>query len=290
MTIEECRRVYAEEIRLTANPRSPNLVEAFARVPREKFLGSGPWEISSADVGRLPALGAMQLSHTQTDDPRNLYHDVLVVLDKTGDINNGQPSALARWIDALDLKAGDRTYHLGCGVGYYTAIMAEIVGAGGSVTGIEIHPDLANRARKNLSCYPNVTVHAGDGAAFDPDACDAMLINAGVTHPIPLWLDRLREGGRMVVPLTMATAPNLGIGAMTRIIRERGGLSAQMVTSVAIYSCRNARDAHREPLLKAAMTSGALMNLKSVRRDAHEQGDTCVVHGRDVCLSRAEVG
>ncbi len=275
---------------MTANPRSPNLVEAFARVPREKFLGSGPWEISSADVGRLPALGAMQVSHTQTDDPRNLYHDVLVVLDKTGDINNGQPSALARWIDALDLKAGDRTYHLGCGVGYYTAIMAEIVGAGGSVTGIEIHPDLANRARKNLSCYPNVTVHAGDGAAFDPGACDAMLINAGVTHPIPLWLDRLREGGRMVVPLTMATAPNLGIGAMTRIIRERGGLSAQMVTSVAIYSCRNARDAHREPLLKAAMTSGALMNLKSVRRDAHEQGDTCVVHGRDVCLSRAEVG
>jgi protein-L-isoaspartate(D-aspartate) O-methyltransferase len=286
VTIDDCRRIYAEDLRFTANIRSPALVEAFARVPREKFLGSGPWEISSADDRRLSVSGPMQ---RQTHDPRDLYRDVLVVLDKTGDINNGQPSALARWIDALDLKAGDRTYHLGCGVGYYTAIMAETVGASGSVAGIEIHPDLANRAKENLSCYPNVTVHAGDAGVFDPGACDAMLINAGVTHPIPLWLDRLRDGGRMVVPLTMAITRTLGIGVMTKIVRERRGLSAQMVTSVAIYSCRNVRDAQREPLLKSAMTSGVLMDLKSVRRDTHERVDTCVIHGHDVCLSSGEL-
>jgi protein-L-isoaspartate(D-aspartate) O-methyltransferase len=290
VTIDECRRIYAEEIRSTAKIRSPTLVEAFARVPREKFLGSGPWEIARADDRGVSSLGTMLVSDTRADDPRNLYHDVIVALDKAHDINNGQPSALARWIDALDLKAGDRTYHLGCGVGYYTAIMAEVVGAGASVAAVEIRPDLAKRAKENLSCYPNVTVHAGDGAAFDPGACNAVLINAGVTHPIPLWLDRLCNGGRMVVPLTMATTPTLGIGVMTKIVRERGGLSAQMVTSVAIYSCRNVRDTQREPLLKAAMTSGALMNLKSVRRDAHEEAETCVIHGRDVCLSNARIG
>ena len=235
-------------------------------------------------------MGAMQMSYTGVDDPRNLYHNVLVVLDKAGDINNGQPGTLARWIEAMDLKAGDRVYHLGCGVGYYTAIMAETVGPGGSVTGIEIHPDLATRAKKNLSCYPNVTVHAGDGAAFDPGTCDAMLINAGVTHPIPLWLGRLSEDGRLVVPLTIAITPTLGVGVLTKIIGERGGLSVQIVTSLAIYSCRNARDAQREPLLKGAMTSGALMKVKSVRRDAHEQADNCVIHGADVCLSSSEVG
>jgi protein-L-isoaspartate(D-aspartate) O-methyltransferase len=290
MTIDDCRRFYAQEIRFTANVRSSALVEAFARVPRDKFLGSGPWEVASADVRGLVASGAMQMSYTPVDDPRDLYHNVLVVLDKAGDINNGQPSALARWTDALDLKPGDRAYHLGCGVGYYTAIMAETVGPAGSVVGIELHPDLATRAKENLSCYPNVTVHAADGAAFDPGACDAMLINAGVTHPSPLWLDRLREGGRLVVPLTMGTTPTLGVGVMTKITRERGGLSAQIVTSLAIYSCKNARDAQREPLLKAAMTSGALMKMKSARRDAHEQTDTCVIHGADVCLSSAEVG
>jgi len=84
----------------------------------------------------------MQAPYRQSDDPRDLYRDVLVVLDKTGDINNGQPSALARWIDALDLKTGDRTYHLGCGVGYYTAIMAETVERAGPWRALKIHPDL----------------------------------------------------------------------------------------------------------------------------------------------------
>jgi hypothetical protein len=63
-----------------------------------------------------------------------------------------------------------------------------------------------------------------------------------------------------------------------------------IVTTLAIYSCRNARDAQRESLLRAAMTSGALMKMKSVRRDAHEQADTCLIHGADVCLSSAKVG
>lgn len=290
MTIDECRRFYSEEIRFTGNVHSPALVEAFARVPREKFLGPGPWEIASPEMRGLSAACAMQVSYTPVGDPRHLYHNVVVVLDKAGDINNGQPSALARWIDALDLEAGARVHHLGCGAGYYTAIMAEIVGPGGSVVSSEIHPDLAARARENLSSYPNVTVIAGDGATFDPGACDAMLINAGVTHPNLLWLDRLREGGRLVVPLTMATTPTLGIGVMVKIVREGGGFSAQIVTSLAIYSCTSARDAQREPLLKAAMASGALMKMKSVRRDAHEQSNTCVLHGPDVCLSSAEIG
>jgi len=80
-------------------------------------------------------------------------HNVVVVLDKAGDINNGQPSALARWIDSMDLKPGARAYHLGCGVGYYTAIMAEVVGPRGSVVGTEVNPDLAARAKENLSGY-----------------------------------------------------------------------------------------------------------------------------------------
>jgi protein-L-isoaspartate(D-aspartate) O-methyltransferase len=288
LTVEQCRRVYSEEIRFTGNINSSALIKAFARVPREKFLGPGPWEIASAEVRAMSVMGAIQMSYTPVADPRHLYHNVVVVLDKAGDINNGQPSALARWIDAMDLKPGARVYHLGCGVGYYTAIMAEVVGPDGSAVGGEVNPDLAARAQENLSGYPNVTVVAGDGATFDPGACDAMLINAGVTHPHPLWLDRLREGGRLVVPLTMATTPKLGIGVMVKIVRDSGGFSAQIVTSLAIYSCTGARDPQREPLLKAAMASGALMKMKSVRRDAHEQSDTCVLHGSDVCLSGAE--
>jgi hypothetical protein len=63
--------------------------------------------------------------------------------------------------------------------------------------------------------------------------------------------------------------------------------SAEIVTSLAIYSCTGMRDAQREPLLKAAMMSGGLTKMKSVRCDAHERTDECVVHGSDVCLSSA---
>lgn len=62
------------------------------------------------------------------DDPRDLYHNMLLSVDRAKDINNGQPSSLALWIDALALKPGERVYHLGCGVGYYTATIAETVG------------------------------------------------------------------------------------------------------------------------------------------------------------------
>ena len=178
MTLEECRRFYAEEIQFAANVGSPTLIEAFSLIPREKFLGPEPWEIASAEMRGLSALGAIQMSYTPVTDPRQLYHNVVVVLDKAADINNGQPSALARWIDALDLKSGERAYHVGCGVGYYTAVMAEVVGREGSVIASEVRADLATRAQENLRGYPNVTVHAGDGAIFDPGACDAMLINA----------------------------------------------------------------------------------------------------------------
>jgi protein-L-isoaspartate(D-aspartate) O-methyltransferase len=285
MTLNECRRFFADEVRFAANVSSPELIEAFSRVPREQFLGPGPWEIASSDARGLSPLSAVQVSYTSVDDPRDLYHNVMIALDKAADINNGQPSALARWIDAMHLRRGERVYHLGSGVGYYTAIIAEVVGPQGSVVGTEVEPELVERAAKNLRAYPNVAVHAKDGAAFDPGECDAMLINAGVTHPLPLWLDRLRDGGRLVVPLTMAATPTVGVGLMTKIVRQGNGYSLEVVSPLAIYSCKSARDPEREPLMKTVMATGGFLKVKSIRRDKHERTETCALHGGDVCLS-----
>jgi len=168
MTLEDCRAFYAQEIRFAASLTTPGLVEAFARVPREKFLGPAPWLIGSATARALSLAGIGQMSYVSVEDPRDVYHNVVISLDRSKDINNGQPGSLALWIDALALKPGDRVFHLGCGVGYYTAIMAEVVGAGGSVVGVELDAGLAARAKENLAAYANVTVHAGDGAGFDP--------------------------------------------------------------------------------------------------------------------------
>src|ERR1044071_2859706 len=129
MTIEEARRWYAEEIRAVAHLMSDRVVEAFARVPREAFLGAGPWQIARS-FEQPP-----NYRTTRDADPRHIYHNVLVAIDPARQLHNGLPSALAQWIEAVDVRAGDRVLHIGTGLGYYTAIFAELVGPAGGVGG-----------------------------------------------------------------------------------------------------------------------------------------------------------
>jgi protein-L-isoaspartate(D-aspartate) O-methyltransferase len=198
--IEEARRWFAEELRHTAHVRSAPVVEAFATVPREHFAGPGPWRV-------LSPIGGPDYWTTHDADPRRLCHDVLVAIDETRRLNNGQPSLWAARFDQLGLAAGDRVIHVGAGLGYYSAIIAEIVGLTGEVTAIEIDPALAERARANLArSWPQAKVIATDGFAFRADEpVDAIVVNAGVSHLALPWLDSLKgDGGRLLVPLTNA--------------------------------------------------------------------------------------
>jgi hypothetical protein len=74
---------------------------------------------------------------------------------------------------------------------------------------------------------------------------------------------------------------------MTKILREPSGYSAAMVTPTSIFSGGSLRAPALEPLMKKALTTGGLLKLKSVRRDAHEPADTCALHAAEVCLSTA---
>jgi protein-L-isoaspartate(D-aspartate) O-methyltransferase len=250
-------------------------------VPREKFLGPGPWQIAIPDV----ATGTAQYVPIPDNDPRRVYHNVVMVLDRSRDLTNGHPGTLAHYISALELSPGERVYHMGAGAGYYTAIMAELVGPLGKVIATEVHPELGPMAKQNLADRSNVTVHPTDGTQFDPGECDAMLINAGMTHPLPLWLDRLRQGGRLLLPITLPMGPNLGKGVMLKIMRQATGYAAQLVSFVAIYSATSARDPQLEPALAKGLATAGLMKVKSIRRDPHAADDTCVAHRNDVCLS-----
>ena len=60
-----------------------------------------------------------------------------------------------------------------------------------------------------------------------------------------------------------------------------------MVTPTDMFSGGSLRDPALEPLIKKALTTGGLLKLKSVRRDAHEPVETCVLHAAEVCLSSA---
>jgi protein-L-isoaspartate(D-aspartate) O-methyltransferase len=280
MTLDEVRQFYSEEIRLAAPLHSRAVAGAFARVPREEFVGPGPWQIAHADAG----LGLTYLT-TEDAKPRHVYHNVSVALDTSRHLINGQPATVGRWIEELAIEPGNRVFHLGCGPGYYTAILAELAGPTGQIIASEVDNALAARAKAALARYPQVTVAAGDGAVDDPGACDAMLINAGVTLPLPAWLDRLQDGGRMIVPLTIPLGTTLGKGLIAKITREGGAFTARILSFVVIYTCASARDPQLDTALGKAMSSGALMKKIRVRRDAHTPEDTCIVHGTGVCLS-----
>ena len=87
-SVEQVRRWYAEELRFTARVSSPSVVDAFATVPRERFVGPGPWLIKSP-------MNLAEYWMTEDADPRRVYHDVLIALDEARGINNGQPSLWA---------------------------------------------------------------------------------------------------------------------------------------------------------------------------------------------------
>ena len=281
--IEEARRHYAEELRFTARLGSRAVIDAFATVPRERFFGPGPWRVLSP-----MALG--EYLTTEDADPRDLYHDVLIAIDEKRRLNNGQPSLWARMYDNLDLSDGVHVVHVGAGTGYYSAILAEIVGRAGRVTAIEIDPALAALAASNLDGWPQATVIAADGFASRPDRpADAIIVNAGVTHLSSVWLDTLSaEGGRLLVPLTNAEWWGCFV-IITRLGKNPDTYRARFAGRVGVIPCVGGRDPAAEERLKAALARGDFTAIRSLRRAPEEPDDTCWLAGEGWWISAAPV-
>jgi len=80
---------------------------------------------------------------------------------------------------ALDPRPGERVIDLGCGAGAMAQAIAAAVTPGGSVTAVDISPDLLDvaRARAGMGC---VHFHEGDAAQFDlSGAHDALFSRFG---------------------------------------------------------------------------------------------------------------
>jgi protein-L-isoaspartate(D-aspartate) O-methyltransferase len=282
------RRRYADLIRQNAGLRSDRLVRALSEVPREDYLGSGPWKIMRFTF-------PIKYEDTLDDDPVHLYKDVLVAIDAERNLNNGLPSALARWIDAMDIQNGDHVVHAGCGTGYYTAVIAQMVGSGGRVTAIELDSALASRAKSNLRGFPNVDVIADDATTYDPGLADAILINAGATHPVGLWFDALKEGGRLVFHLvrwqegSKLGIGNAGWGVTIRVQRRGAAYNAQWIGPAGIFPCLGAINSDADRLLGNALTQNGLIGVRSLRREVHPPESSCLLHGEGYCFSSAPV-
>ncbi|MEM7488022.1 MAG: methyltransferase domain-containing protein [Pseudomonadota bacterium] len=228
--IEAARHWFAEDLRAVVPVRDNRMVDAFATVPRERFLGPGPWQLRSrTDLTRM---------HESPDaDPRWVYHDTLVTIDAEAGINNGLPSLWAGVFDALAVSPGETVLQVGAGTGYYTAILAELVAPGGSVIGYEVEADLAARARLALADREGVEIVTGDATAGDVPAFDVGVVCAGVTHVPPAWLAQLRPGGRMVLPVTGAR----GWGFLMHLSWGAEGWPVRSLGPCGFYHCAGAR-------------------------------------------------
>jgi len=113
-----------------------------------------------------------------------------------------QPYVVALMTEALGLAGGERVLEVGTGSGYQAAVLAEIAG---EVRTVEIVPELAQRAARDLAAlgYRNVHVREGDGYRGWPERApfDAIVVTAAPDHvPQPL-VDQLAVGGRLVIPV-----------------------------------------------------------------------------------------
>ena len=273
---EKLRAFFAKLICTAAKLGDPRIEQAFRAVQREPFAGPGPW---------LLTLGGHDYVKTPDDDPAFLYQNLLLALDAERSLNIGMPSAHAYWLGASEIREGETVLQIGAGTGYYTAILAHLVGANGRVHAFEIDEGLAARASDNLKGLPHVEVHAKSGVTSDLPKADLIYVCAGAAQPAREWLEALRPSGRLLFPL----APESVLGGMLLIGRPRQGAiwPAKFAGRAQFIGCVGLQDEEAGHRLKDAFADG-WESVRSLHLD-NAPDQTCWFAGDGWWLSTAEV-
>lgn len=263
--LADFRAVFADAITARAGCRSPRIRDAFARVPRHEFVPPGPWRFSEHGTP------------TASDDPALLYQDLALGLENG--LTTGTPSLHAMLLDAAAIQTGDRVVQIGTGMGYFSAILAELVGPSGAVRAFEIDP-IAEIARTKLAPWPQVRVEARSGVTTHEPA-DVLYAFAGVQQIPPEWIAAVKPGGRMLVPIV----PGEREGGMLLATREGDGWTARFVCPARFIPCIGATDETIVARLAAAFARGDMASVRQLRLDAPD--GSCWFAGDGWWLSRS---
>ena len=152
----------------------PRVIDAMARVPRHEFV---PFELRP-------------LAYADTPLPIGFGKTI------------SQPFIVAVMTDLLDVRPDDRVLEIGTGLGYQTAILAELAG---QVWSVEIIEEFANHAEALLHDlgFSNVGIRIGDGSRGWPEHApfDKILVTVAAARTPPALLKQLKPGGRLIIPV-----------------------------------------------------------------------------------------
>ncbi len=123
------------------------------------------------------------------------------------------PRVFSKMLDALAIGPDDLVLDIGCGLGYSTAVIAQLAEA---VIGIEAEADLAAEAASTLMAegVHNAVVHqaplAEGDAAHGPH--DVIIVQGGVQQIPQALLDQLKDGGRVAAIFMTGIAGHVRVG------------------------------------------------------------------------------
>lgn len=155
-----------------------------------------PWDVLDPRV--LDAIGTVRREDFVAPKYRKVAYADLVLPLEHGE-SMMKPVVEGRTLQALDLVDADEVLEIGTGSGYLTACLATLVRA---VHSIELHADLAERARARLASagFGNVRVEQADAFAFAPGRqFDAVCVTGAVDRVPEAFLEWVRPGGRLFV-------------------------------------------------------------------------------------------
>ena len=151
-----------------------------------------------------PWNGYLAIASSQSRWPPLAYHDTPLPIgfDKT----ISQPFIVAVMTDLLDPRPHEVVLEVGTGLGYQTAVLAQLAG---QVWSVEIVEELALEAEarlRRLGCA-NVGIRVGDGSRgwAEHAPFDKILVTAAAELTPPALIEQLRPGGRMVLPVGART-------------------------------------------------------------------------------------
>ena len=176
---------------------SKNVINAYLETPRHLYVPTFLKTRTSSWINVNESNLQEYLDVIYSDNPLVIY------LNSSNQHSTiSQPSFVLKMIDMLDLHPGDKVFELGAGSGWNAALMGKMVGPHGSVTSLEIIPELAKRAKTSLlsNHVENVSVinaDAGNGWQFMAPY-DRAIFTAGASDFPKSFFSQIKSHGTMI--------------------------------------------------------------------------------------------